>query len=214
MQTKTSDLATILEALPDLSRADQMLIERSYERARQAHEGQFRKSGEPYIRHCLAVAQILADMNLAGRQSPPPCSMTWSKIPRHPGRHRGGVREKIADQVAESPAEELPPASKGCTAAGGDREMNICAEMFLRWSPTSSSADQARRPAANKRTLLHVAGEQQHTAARALDISPDRQRLGIWQIKCSLEDCRFPLSRRKATARSAGSCTSAAPTRE
>lgn len=47
MQTKTSDLATILEALPDLSRADQMLIERSYERARQAHEGQFRKSGEP-----------------------------------------------------------------------------------------------------------------------------------------------------------------------
>jgi len=64
VQTKTSDLATILEALPDLSRADQMLIERSYERARQAHEGQFRKSGEPYIRHCLAVAQILADMNL------------------------------------------------------------------------------------------------------------------------------------------------------
>ena len=64
MQTQTSDLAPIFEALPDLSRADRLLIERAYERAREAHEGQFRNSGEPYIRHCLAVAQILADMKL------------------------------------------------------------------------------------------------------------------------------------------------------
>jgi len=39
-------------------------IEQAYEFSRNAHEGQFRKSGEPYISHPLAVAGILAGWHL------------------------------------------------------------------------------------------------------------------------------------------------------
>ncbi|WP_062466447.1 RelA/SpoT family protein [Demequina maris] len=40
------------------------LIERAYRVAEEAHRGQQRKSGEPYITHPIAVAQIIADLGL------------------------------------------------------------------------------------------------------------------------------------------------------
>lgn len=45
-------------------KSDLSLIERAYLTAEQAHNGQFRKSGEPYITHPIAVAQILADLGI------------------------------------------------------------------------------------------------------------------------------------------------------
>ncbi len=47
-----------------LSPAQIQLVCRAYFYAEQAHEGQRRRSGEPYIVHPLAVANILADMHL------------------------------------------------------------------------------------------------------------------------------------------------------
>ena len=44
--------------------ADTSLIEKAYRVAYQAHEGQVRKSGEPYIIHPLSVAIILATLEL------------------------------------------------------------------------------------------------------------------------------------------------------
>jgi len=43
---------------------DLMLIREAYDFADQAHKGQVRKSGEPYILHPLAVADIVLDMHL------------------------------------------------------------------------------------------------------------------------------------------------------
>ena len=43
---------------------DISLIEKAYEVARTAHEGQLRKSGEPYIIHPLYVAIILAGLEM------------------------------------------------------------------------------------------------------------------------------------------------------
>ena len=45
-------------------RADLSVIERAYVVAEHAHEGQLRKSGEPYITHPIAVAKILADLGI------------------------------------------------------------------------------------------------------------------------------------------------------
>jgi len=39
-------------------------LERVYEVADRAHEGQRRASGEPYVAHPLAVADILADLEM------------------------------------------------------------------------------------------------------------------------------------------------------
>ena len=39
-------------------------VRRAYRFGADAHEGQTRKSGEPYIQHPLAVAGILADMHM------------------------------------------------------------------------------------------------------------------------------------------------------
>ena len=45
-------------------KGDFALIERAYISAAQAHQGQQRQSGEPYITHPIAVAQILAELGL------------------------------------------------------------------------------------------------------------------------------------------------------
>ena len=44
--------------------ADVSLVEKAYYFGKKAHEGQFRKSGEPYFIHPIAVAGILSDMEL------------------------------------------------------------------------------------------------------------------------------------------------------
>ncbi|WP_166864577.1 MULTISPECIES: bifunctional (p)ppGpp synthetase/guanosine-3',5'-bis(diphosphate) 3'-pyrophosphohydrolase [unclassified Salinibacterium] len=45
-------------------KADIALIERAYTAAERAHDGQKRRSGEPYITHPVAVAQILAELGI------------------------------------------------------------------------------------------------------------------------------------------------------
>ena len=48
-------------------RGDIAVIERAYQTAAKAHASQKRQSGEPYITHPLAVAQILAELGLGPR---------------------------------------------------------------------------------------------------------------------------------------------------
>ncbi len=58
-------LEKLLEQLPDTyTLADKELIQRAFRVAEEAHSGQKRNSGEPYINHCLAVGQILAELRV------------------------------------------------------------------------------------------------------------------------------------------------------
>ena len=55
----------LLEQLPDyFSPADIELIQRAYTVAEEAHRPQKRASGEAYVTHCLAVASILAELQV------------------------------------------------------------------------------------------------------------------------------------------------------
>jgi guanosine-3',5'-bis(diphosphate) 3'-pyrophosphohydrolase len=55
----------LMESLPDLyTIADRELIYRAYRIAENAHKGQNRASGEPYVNHCVAVAAILAELRV------------------------------------------------------------------------------------------------------------------------------------------------------
>jgi len=47
-------------------KSDLTIIEHAYEVAEKAHQGQFRKSGDPYITHPVAVATILAELGFEG----------------------------------------------------------------------------------------------------------------------------------------------------
>jgi len=56
---------SLMEVLPDTySVVDRELILKAYRFAEQAHAGQKRASGEPYVTHCVAVAAILAEMRV------------------------------------------------------------------------------------------------------------------------------------------------------
>ncbi len=45
-------------------RCNKELLEKTYRFCKDAHEGQFRRSGEPYYNHPFAVAEIIAELNL------------------------------------------------------------------------------------------------------------------------------------------------------
>ncbi|WP_394940762.1 RelA/SpoT family protein [Psychromicrobium sp. YIM B11713] len=67
----SSNHSPILEPLLRVVRAnnpreDFDLIRRAYQVAERSHEGQKRKSGDPYITHPVAVATILAELGMAG----------------------------------------------------------------------------------------------------------------------------------------------------
>ena len=56
---------TLLNNLPaEYVTADREMITLAYEFAKKAHEGQKRASGQPYITHCVAVANILSELNV------------------------------------------------------------------------------------------------------------------------------------------------------
>lgn len=56
------DLCAVLDTY--LSKAEVKLVKKAYKLAEIAHKGQFRRSGEAYIHHPLAVALILAELHL------------------------------------------------------------------------------------------------------------------------------------------------------
>jgi GTP pyrophosphokinase len=58
-------IENLMDCLPaNYNLLDREMIMRAYQMAEQAHRGQKRASGEPYISHCLAVAAILAEMRV------------------------------------------------------------------------------------------------------------------------------------------------------
>ena len=58
-------IENLLENLPEsYTLADRELVMRAYRVANEAHEGQKRASGEPYITHCVSVANTLVEMRV------------------------------------------------------------------------------------------------------------------------------------------------------
>ena len=65
METREEHYASMMQAITRYApSADLEVIQRAYEYADEKHKNQLRKSGEPYIIHPLAVAEIVAEIGL------------------------------------------------------------------------------------------------------------------------------------------------------
>ena len=96
----------LAERLADYLTPDQVnLVRRAYYYAEQAHDGQRRRSGEPYVTHPLAVANILADMHMDHQSLM--AAMLHDVI-----EDTGIAKEALAGQFGETVAELVDGVSK------------------------------------------------------------------------------------------------------
>ena len=167
---------------------DISLIEKAYHVARDTHEGQARKSGEPYIIHPLCVAIILAELEL-------------DKETIVAGLLHDVVEDTVMtdEQIAQEFGDEVALLVDGVTKLGqlsyDADKVEVQAEnlrkMFLAMAKDIrviliKLADRLH----NMRTLKYMTPEKQKEKAReTMDIyAPIAQRLGISKIKIELDD--------------------------
>lgn len=198
--TYPRDLYSLLDTMSNLTPHDEILIEQAYYKAEVAHEGQRRKSGEPFFTHCVAVAGILADLKLdadaiaAGllHDIVEDTDVTFEEI-----RDEFGLT--IANLVqGVTKLKQLPQASFGQLPDKSSQREKSKMEYFRRMLLTMDDdvrvviiklADRLH----NMRTLGYMREDKQLVTAReTMEIfAPLANRLGIWQLKWELEDLSF-----------------------
>lgn len=167
---------------------DISMIEKAYKVASEAHEGQKRKSGEPYIIHPLCVAIILADLELdketivAGllHDAVEDTWMTYEEVEREFGSEVALLVDGVTKlgQLSYS-------ADKVEVQAENLRKMFLAMAKDIRVI-LIKLADRLH----NMRTLQYMRPEKQQEKAReTMDIyAPIAMRLGISKIKVELDD--------------------------
>jgi GTP pyrophosphokinase len=171
-------------------RADTSQIARAYEVARAAHEGQVRRSGDPYIQHPLAVAKILADLGLD--------DVTLSAALLHDSVEDTGVTlEEVAGEFGDDVAAIVDGVTKLDRVSFDSKEAQQAATMRKMLVAMAKDirvlliklADRLH----NMRTIAALrADKQQRIAQETLDVyAPLAHRLGIAEMKWQLEDLAF-----------------------
>ncbi len=170
--------------------ADLAVVERAFLFAYEAHKNQRRLSGEPYITHLLAVAEILADLHMredvivAGllHDVVEDTETTTEQLRTAFG---DGVA-KMVDGVTKIP--ELKYESKEKQQAENLHKMLLSMVNDLRVI-LIKFADRLH----NMRTIGHMTRKQQERIAlETMDVyAPLAHRLGVYQVKWELEDLAF-----------------------
>ncbi len=171
--------------------ADQVnLVRRAYFYAEQAHDGQRRRSGEAYVTHPLAVANILADMHMDHQSLM--AAMLHDVI-----EDTGIAKEALTAQFGETVAELVDGVSK-LTQMKFETKAEAQAENFQKMAMAMARdirvilvklADRLH----NMRTLEVLAGEKRRRIAKeTLEIyAPIANRLGMHAMRVEFEDLGF-----------------------
>ena len=187
---KVTDLSTekFIQDISEINpKYDDSAIIRAYEIARKLHEGQFRKSGEPYIIHPIAVAKILAGFGMDNET-------VIAGLLHDAVEDTSYTREQLVEDFDE----RIALLVEGVTKLGNisyDSSEKAQAENFRKMFLAMSKdirvliiklADRLH----NMRTLEYMPTDKRYSKAmETLEIyAPLAGRLGIFSIKFELED--------------------------
>lgn len=203
----TADLNRLLEiAGRHLRPEDLEVIEKAYRIAEEAHRGQSRMSGDPYIQHPLASAITLAELRLDASAL---VAALLHDVPEDTNRPLSMIEEqfgpevaKLVDGVTKLSRMRWFPVEQAGDGAGREKrreeEQAYWAEnvrkMFLAMADDIrvvliKLADRLH----NMRTLGFLPPDKRRRIAQeTMEIyAPLANRLGIWQLKWQLEDLAF-----------------------
>ncbi len=166
--------------------SDIKLIEQAYFLAKEKHEGQMRKSGEPYITHPIAVSKIIADLHGG------PATIIAALL--HDTVEDTSLSLKEVEQVFGSDIAQLVDGvtkisklsfNEKVSQADNHQKMLLAMAKDIRVI-IIKIADRLH----NIRTLDSMTPEKQYKiATETLEIyAPLAHRLGIFRIKAELED--------------------------
>jgi GTP pyrophosphokinase len=190
VHASTTDPQRIFALLPDITENDKHLIIRACDFAHKAHEGQLRKSGEPYYIHVFETGVNLAMLKMDAE--------TVAAGIMHDVLEDTQVTE---DEMAKEFGEHITKLVNGVTKlgklryTGAERHVESLRKFFI------AMADDIRVVVIklcdrlhNIQTLEHVSPEKQkRIALETLEIHARlADRLGMGRLKSQLEDAAFP----------------------
>jgi len=165
-------------------------VREAYEFGAQAHEGQKRLSGEPYIAHPVAVADILADLHMDAQTI---VAAILHDVIEDTATAKDEIAERFGPEVAElvdgvSKLDQIQFRSRAEAQAESFRKMLLAMVRDIRVVMVKL-ADRTH----NMRTLGAMPPAKRRTIAReTLEIyAPIANRLGINMVKSELEELGF-----------------------
>ena len=166
------------------------MIEKAYEFAKEKHEGQFRRSGEPYFVHVLNVAYILAKLKCGPTTI---CAGLLHDVIEDCGVTKEQVIEEFGEEIyslveSVTKISNLKFTDEKEYFAANHRKILMAMAKDVRVIMVKL-ADRLH----NMRTLQYMPEEKQKKIAKeTLEVyAPIAHRLGIAEIKNELEDLSF-----------------------
>ena len=163
---------------------------KAFELADKAHEGQFRASGEPYIMHPLAVADILAHLQIDHITL---MAALMHDVVEDTSYSKEDLEEMFGSEVAFL-VDGVTKLNQFQYETKEDRQMENYRKMILAMAKdvrvvVIKLGDRLH----NMRTLKHMRSDKQKRIAKeTLEIfAPLAHRLGIFNVKWELEDLSF-----------------------
>jgi len=193
--------------------ADLDLLRRAYVRADQAHAGQLRDLGAPYIEHPLEVAHILAELH---SDVPTIASGLLHDVVEDTSVGLDTIRDEFGEEVARL----VDGVTKLSQAELSRKALEEAASLEEGPQPTSKTQEKAANirkiflaMARDVRVMIVKLADRLHNMQTLEGLDPARQkrladetlqifaplahRLGIWHIKWQLEDLSFKYSHRE-----------------
>jgi GTP pyrophosphokinase len=184
---RTALYATILDEHPG---ADLEPVGAAFDLAVAAHEGQKRATGDPYVTHPIASAQILAEL---GVDTVAIQAALLHDVPEDTEYSLTDVEERFGAEVAQL-VDGVTKLSRFSTHSHEQQQAENIRKMLLAMAQDIrvvliKLADRLH----NMRTLYGLPSDKQGRIARqTMEIyAPLAERLGIWQMKWELEDLAF-----------------------